>query len=184
MWESAFALGGIQDLSAIYPSLESFFVRRLGLKKASPTMLINEVKRMAGATEPRTADIKSRLIEISIIISRVHMTTAVERALETLKDVAFLPKKVPDGTLVLVKTTDSFAISDHERYGSALAGHGVLLDVSVNEVQSLHLLFQHLRITDRYISELVQEVSTVGDDATEHENLTKKLQEKAYALYW
>lgn len=147
-------------------------------------MLINEVKRMATEAQPQVSEIRTRLIEIGIMITKTSIDASVSRALDALKEVKFLPKKLVNGTSVLVQVTDEFAISDHLRYGDALAGQDVLLDFQVSEVQALHVLFSHLGISVRYLSTTVREVSRVGDDAVEDEELSQELQAKAYALYW
>ena len=108
----------------------------------------------------------------------------MERALAALQEVAFLPKKLADGSSILVKITDEFAIPDHARYGNAFAGHDVLLDFRVDEVSSLHVLFRHFEIDTRYLSASVKEASTVGNDFSENECLSRELRAKAYALYW
>lgn len=184
LWSSAFPLAGFQDLSNIYPELESFFVSRLDIKKASSGMLIEEVHRMAGKPQPQISDIRLRLIEIGMMLARSSIDSSVARALDSLKDVKFLPKKSSDGTSTLVNVTNDFAIADHRRYGDALAGHGVLLDFQVDEVQILHVVFQHLGLTHRYLSTKVKEVSRVDADSSENETLSHQLQAKAYALYW
>ncbi|KAF1842835.1 uncharacterized protein K460DRAFT_367777 [Cucurbitaria berberidis CBS 394.84] len=183
LWRSPFPLTGFQDLSNIYPELEDFFVRHLRIKKASPGMLIDEVKRMANEAHPRISEIHRRLVEIGMLLAKTGVESSVARALDALKEVEFLPKKLADGTLILVDVEDDFAISDHPRYGNALSGHGVLLDFRVDEVQILHAVFQHLGLQSRYLSVMVQEVSRVGVDSSENESLSTELQSKAYALY-
>lgn len=184
LWRSSFALAGFQDLSTIYGDLEDFFVRRLRVKKASPSMLINEVKRMAGESPPRIKDIRTRLIEIGMMLAKGTVDDSITRALASLKEVKFLPKQLSRGTAELVGVIDDFAISDHQRYRDALSGHDILLDFQVDEVQILHSMFRYLGVTHRYLSTTVEEVSTVGDDSNEDEPLSRQLQTKAYALYW
>jgi hypothetical protein len=177
-------LTGYQDLSTIYNGLEGFFVQRLRVKKASPSMLINEIKRMAEAEIPRISDIRTRLVEIGMMLANIAIDNSILKALESLKATKFLPKKASGGTTVLVGVSEDFAIPDHQRYSNALAGHNVLLDLQVHEVQTLHIVFMHLGLTDRYLSSTVKEVSTVGVDFSDDEPLSLQLQAKAYALYW
>jgi hypothetical protein len=184
LWRSPFALAGFQDLSTIYADLENFFVKRLRVKKASSSMLINEVKRMATATPPRIDDIRTRLIEIGMMLAKSSIDDSISKALTDLKEVKFLPKKVSGSTPVLVGVADDFAIPDHQRYANAFADHSVLLDFKIHEVQSLHVIFRHMGLTHRYLSSMVKEVSTVGDSCNENETLSKQIQAKAYALYW
>ncbi|KAJ4318583.1 hypothetical protein N0V94_004361 [Neodidymelliopsis sp. IMI 364377] len=183
LWGSPFALAGFQDLSKIYPNLEKLFVRRLGVEKASPGMLINEVKRMAEESEPRVEDIRARLVEIGTMLTKIPITGSVSRALENLQTVAFLPKKQSGSLSMLVGVKAEFTISDHARYGEAFVAEDVLLDFRIHEAQIMHTMFRQLGLTHRYLSTAVKEVSVVGDDATEDEELSKQLRSKAYGLY-
>jgi hypothetical protein len=184
VWHSPFALSDFQDLSPLYNSLEEFFVKRLNVKKASPSLLINEVKRMADTPSPRVHDIRTRLIEIGMMLARTSIDESVSKALMSLKDTKFLPKKMNDGVSVLVGKTDDFAIADHHRYCDALADQDVLLEFDVHEVQILHVVFEHMGLTQRYLSAMVREVSMVGETLLEDEQLSQQLHAKAYALYW
>ncbi|KAH6642718.1 hypothetical protein C7974DRAFT_469017 [Boeremia exigua] len=183
LWRSPFALDGFQDLSTMYPNLEALFVRRLGVKKASPSMLINEVKRMAEESEPRVEDIHARLVEIGMMLTKIPMDDSMSRALKNLQTVPFLPKKQSGSPSVLVGAKADFVISDHARYGEAFATEDILLDFQVHEAQIMHTMFRHLGLTHRYLSTAVKEVSVVGDGAIENEELSKQLQSKAYGLY-
>ncbi|KAH8704617.1 hypothetical protein GQ44DRAFT_819393 [Phaeosphaeriaceae sp. PMI808] len=183
LWKSPFPLDSFQDLSHLYNGLEDFFVKRLRVKKASPGMLINEVKRMAGEATPRVQEIRKRLVDIGMMLSKAPIDDGIEGALESLKEVKFLPKRVSEAQSVLVGIADDFAIPNHLRYAEAMAGQNVLLDFKVDEVQILHTVFQHMRLTHRYLSTTVKEVSAVGVDLHEDESLSKQLQDRAYALY-
>lgn len=184
LWRTAFALADFQDLSTIYEKLEPFFVRRLGVKKASPSMLISEVGRMARVRQPDSQQIHTRLVEIGMMLSRASIDDNILQALSALKEVKFLPMRSSDGTVTLVNVEERFAIADHGRYAQAFLNHGVLLDFQVEEVQLLHSVFRRLGLTDRYLSKLVKEVSIVGDDARVDDVLSQRLMAKAYALYW
>lgn len=184
VWHSPFALSDFQDLSALYNSLEDFFVSRLNVKRASHSLLINEVKRMAETPSPRVHDIRTRLIEIGMMLARTSIGDSVSKALTNLKETMFLPKKISGGASVLVCKADDFAIADHQRYCDALADQDVLLDFDVHEVQILHVVFDHMGLTQRYLSSIVREVSVVGETLVEDEQLSQQLNVRACALYW
>jgi hypothetical protein len=150
----------------------------------SPSMLIKEVKRMTGEAQPQISQIHVRLVNIGMMLARIEIDARIAKALDELKGIAFLPRKLADGSAELIKITAEYAIADHQRYGEALAGHDILLDFRTDEVQILHRLFQYLGITDRYISTTVTEVSTINGDSIEDEDLSQQLRTKAYALYW
>lgn len=184
LWGSPFALSGFQDLSTLYVGLEDFFVRRLKVKKATLSMLIAEVKRMAKATRPEIEQIRTRLIEIGMMLARTSIDESVSKALDSLKATKFLPQKLEDGTVTLVGIEDDFAIADHKRYSDAFASSHTLLDFEVHETQSLHSVFKYMGLTHRYLSSMVEEVSEIGENCVENEALSQQLQVKAYALFW
>ncbi|KAF2680362.1 hypothetical protein K458DRAFT_94472 [Lentithecium fluviatile CBS 122367] len=183
LWNSPFSLSGYLDLSKVYPTLNTFFVNHLKVKNANPTMLIKELSRMATDGEPQVSEIRQRLIDVGGMIARGSIDGSLSDALEKLGEVKFLPKKTSDGELKLVGVDEDFAILDHERFGRAFAEHCILLDFALHEVQILDTIFQHMRLSYRYLSAAVKEVSTVGDAAVQNEDLEGKLQAKAYALY-
>jgi hypothetical protein len=184
LWKTPFAISGIQDLSIIYPSLEDFFIKRMLVKKATPSMLILEIKRMASQELPQISDIRKRLIEVGTLLARSKMDDNVSKALDALKEIKFLPKKIDEDVSALVGLADDFAIPDHQQYSEASAGRSVLLDFKVAEVQILHVIFSYLGLTQRYLSALVSEESMIGDETLEDETLSIQLREKAYALLW
>jgi hypothetical protein len=184
LWNAPFALTGYLDVAIAYPALETFFVKRLGVKKATTSMLIKEVERMCHAKPPPIEDIRQRLIEIGIILAKSSIDGSVASALTSLQETKFLPKKASDGICVLVGVTDDFAIPDHQRYADALASCDILLDFRVHEVQSLHVVFQFMALTHRYLSSAVKEASSILGSCIEDERLSHQLQAKAYALYW
>ncbi|KAI8941154.1 hypothetical protein NX059_002391 [Plenodomus lindquistii] len=183
LWRSPFPLDGFCDVSVLYPDLENFFVKLLKVKKASPSMLIDEVARMAVKIPPNIADIHARVVEIGMMLARASFDAKVMQSFEALKEVAWLPLKQADGDVVLVKSIDDFAIADNQRYRDAFSASGILLDFTVAEVHILHGLFQRTGLTYRYLSAAVEQVSTVDCDALPEPVLSAGLQAKAYALF-
>lgn len=184
LWGTPFSLANFVDLSIIYPNLESFFVARLGVTNANPAMLVNEIRRMARGSEPRIDEIRLRLVDVGKMVAKSGIDESVRRALVALKEISFLPKKTADETLVLVGVNDDFGILDHKRYGEAFAEHSVLLDFTLEQTQILDKVFGFLGLKEHYLSNIVREESTVGEDAVVSDILSQQLQDKAYPLYW
>lgn len=187
LWNSPFSLSGYEDLSTTYPSLKPFFVNRLKVKNATPAMLIKELCTLAkdAQSQPqKIPDIRERLIHIGDILAKSKINEPIMSALEKLRETKFLPRRTTDGELQLLSVADEFAILDHERYGIAFAEKSILLDFELHEVQILDTVFQHMRLTPRYLSVAVNELSTVGEDPMESVDLTHSLQQKAYWFYW
>jgi hypothetical protein len=184
LWNSPFSLTGYVDVAVIYPTLEAFFVGNMGVKKATPSMLIQEISNMAQEEPPRIDDVCKRLVEIGTMLAECAIDDDVAAALTDLQSVNFLPKKKKHGACVLVGVLDKFAIPDHPRYADALRQSGVLLDLGVSEVQCLHGVFEYMGLTKRYLSSVVEEVSSIGGSCEENKRLSRLLRAKAYALYW
>jgi hypothetical protein len=184
IWQSPFLLSGYQDLSLIYPELESFFTNHLKVRKATPSMLVKEISQMAAKSEPDIDKVRRRLVEVGLIVARGTIDKATEDALDELKKLNFLPQELSDGSTGLLAVGDEFAIPDHVRYSKAFIEHDVLLNFTVEEVQMLSTIFHYLKLEGSYLSVMVTEESTVGGDAHIDNVLSQEVQDKAYALYW
>jgi hypothetical protein len=184
LWNTPFTLTGYIDVAVIYPTLETFFVENMGVKKATPSMLIQEISKMAQEEPPRIDDVRKRLIEIGTILAKGTMDDDIAASLTDLQSVSFLPKKTTNSACILVGVTEMFAIPDHPRYAHTLRDSGALLDFGVSEVQCLHGVFEYMGLTKRYLSNVVEEVSSVGENCLEDGELSRLLRAKAYALYW
>jgi hypothetical protein len=184
LWNSPFPLAGYVDVAAIYPTLETFFVENMGVKKVTLSMLIQEVDMMAHEETPSIKNVRKGLIEVGTLLATSTMDNDVAAALTNLQSASFLPKKTQGGVCVLVGVTDDFAIPDHSRYADALRDSGALLDFGVSEVQCLHGVFEYMGLTKRYLSNIMKEVGSVGGICVEECRLSRLLRAKAYALYW
>ena len=184
LWVSPFPLEGYVELSCIYPDLEDFFTKRLRVKRASPTMLIEEVKKMAKEDPPNFDDIRTRLLSIGRLVLRNGVNEPIVKALTGLATVKFLPQSISGDTKVLVGKQEEFFINDHQRYSRAFADRFVLLDFSIEEVHVLDTILRHIGLGKRYLTHAVKEISTVGSDAVLSEELTQDFRIRAYALYW
>jgi hypothetical protein len=182
VWQSPFSLSDYQDLSITYPELESFFIKRLKVRKVTPSMLVEEITQMVAKSGPDIDKIRQRLVEVGLILAKGTIDKATEEALDELAAHEFLPLKLDDGTSVLVN--EGFAIPDHARYNEAFMEDEVLLNFTIDEVQILHVMFEYLDLQYRYVSNVVTEKSTVGDNPRSDDVLSQELQVKAYALYW
>ncbi|KAF2107406.1 hypothetical protein BDV96DRAFT_653752 [Lophiotrema nucula] len=183
LWGSPFPLSGYVELSRDMPNLEQFFVKRLKVKTATPSMLVSEITKMAKDAEPRIEDMRQRLIEIGMMTAKNGIDSKLSQALDLLKELSFLPMKLDDGASTLLCLSDDFAILDHARYADAFASKNIFLDFTLDEVQILDTLFRHLGLASRYLSRSVKERSIVGEGAIRDDSLGEDLQAKAYALY-
>jgi hypothetical protein len=176
-------LTGYQDLSKLYPQLEAFFVGRLNVRKAVPSILIKEIARLVQKPKPRMKKIRSRLIEVGMILARTGIDEDSGAALDELGKLRFLPKNGVNGSHVLVGKKDYFAIPDQPRYATAFAKSGVLLDIAVEDVQIMDTMLRYMKLEQAYLSVMVTEESNYEDESY-NDDLTQQLRAKAYALYW
>ena len=183
-WTSPSPLDGHIDLQAIYPDLEDFFTKMLTVKKASPVALIREIKKTAEQRHPKIEALRSLLINTGRIIATSKIDADAKKALEDLHQVKFLPKRLRDGSVVLVDTSEDFAVLDHVRYGKAFADHEILLDFDYYETQIIHAMLRSLGLDQRYLSLGVTEQSSVVNEGSQDRILSRILRNRAYALYW
>lgn len=187
VWQSPFLLSGYFDVSTMYPQLEAFFVGRLKIKKVTPSMLVGEINKMVKKKTPKYDEIRKRLIEVGMVLAKSELDIATKDALQSLSNSKFLPKRLTNGSSELLGISAKYLIADHPRYRSALSGDGfvdMLLDFSVEEVQIMNVMFEHLDIQKYYLSSLVSEKSDIEGDVEEDDGLSNELRNKAYALYW
>ena len=183
-WTSPSPLEGHIDLQAIYPDLEEFFTKKLIVKKASPVALLREITKTAEQRHPKIEALRSLLINTGRIIATGKIDADVRKALEDLHHVKFLPKRLRDGSVILVDTSEDFAVLDHLRYGKAFADHEILLDFDIHETQILHTMLCSLGLEQRYLSLGVTEQSNVVDEGSLNHIMSRILRNRAYALYW
>lgn len=146
-------------------------------------MLVDDLIEMIKKDDKDIEGIRKQLLTIGRIAKKEKMDGDFSEALERLQKVAFLPMK-KDNAVILVGIEYPFAISDHDRFGTAFKNCDILLDFNPAETSILDPIFQHLDLTDRYLSAAVEEVSDVGGDVEESQLLAEPLRQKAYALYW
>jgi hypothetical protein len=159
-------------------------VKRLKVKKVTPGMLVDEIAKMVNKKTPNYDRIRKRLIDVGMVLAKTELDEATQNALDALLEIEFLPKRSANGNTTLLAAYDHYAIADHTRYASAFAEQNILLDFSVEEVQIMNVMFEHIGVKERYLSSLVVEESTVEDGAEEDDDLSHQLQAKSYALYW
>jgi len=171
----------------MYPQLEAFFVGRLKIKKVTPSMLVGEITKKVKKKTPKYDKIRKRLIEVGMVLAKSELDIATKDALQSLSNTKFLPKRYADGSSELLGISANYIIADHPRYCSALSEDGtvdMLLDFSVEEVQIMNVMFEHLGIQKYYLSSLVSEKSEINGEVKEDDGLSNELRDKAYALYW
>lgn len=184
LWTSPAPISGYVELSLLYPDLKGLFVDRLGVKSANPAMLIDEIKKIAAKHSPKVDGIRQRLIGVGTLILKQGVDKDITTALDELAKIKFLPQKRQDGSKILVGKDDVFFLNDHQRFGEAFKNQSVLLDFDSEEVHVLSAMLKYMAFDERYLSQAVEETSSVGEGAVKDKSLTHDLASRAYALYW
>ena len=154
------------------------------MKKATPVALIREIKKTADQRHPKIEALRSLLINTGKIIGTGKIDDDARKALEDLHQVKFLPKRLRDGSVILVDTSEDFAVLDHVRYGKAFADHEILLDFDYYETQIIHAMLRSLGLEQRCLSLGVTEQSSVVHEGSQNHILSRVLRNRAYAFYW
>ena len=137
-------------------------------------MLIDEVLAIADQEPPRIQAIKDLFKELNSFGPRAP-------ALDRLKGSPVIPVKCTDGLFRLLKATDAFAIIDRVPYMELFANKIPVMDYSREETHMLESFISALGLEERYISRLVQELSTVNG-ASNDMILSNRIRRRAHFI--
>lgn len=175
MWTDDTRISGKIALIRHYADLQAFFVQRLGVEEPDIDTYITELQLLTTNYQtPPLEKVKGLIKEINSFEPRTG-------ALDRLTSSNILPVKGLDDKTGLSTTSDLFAIVDRSGYGSAFQGKVPVLDFSIEDVRDLRPIISALNLEGRYMSRLVIESSEVKDSSRK-ENLSSRVQKRAYAL--
>jgi hypothetical protein len=183
VWNCTVNLSGRVTINTSYPNLQTFFVGHLQVKTANVNMLIQELIALARLDVKNAGEFKSIMIAAGAMLGQEQNLEVLEPSLRELKKYKFLPVRSSAGVQSFEKTSASFFINDHERFGTAFQGKLDFLDFSYDELMSLHPLFQSLKLENRYLSGHIETETTVGT-SIENQVLANEFRQRAYALSW
>ena len=184
LWDCTVEISGKEPLDELYPYLRSFFVEHLRVLPMTPTVLVQELVKLAKQSDPDPDDARRIMFALGQILGAEAKATVSDKSLAILKTSAFLPTRGPDGkTLLSMRDSHSFCINNHKRYGDLFRDELNMLDFEYEDLTSLHPLFQTLGLEHRYISFLVH-ISTTIESSRFNEELTEHIRGLAYALSW
>jgi hypothetical protein len=183
IWNCTVNISGRPAVNSSYPDLEDFFVKHLGVKIANTDLLIQELIVLAKKVLKNASDLKNIMIAVGAMLGQEPTLDHLEGSLNKLKEYKFLPVRSSTGDHSFEKTTASFFINDHERFGLAFNGKLNFLDFSSDELTFLHPLFQSLRLKNRYLSKNIKAETTVGT-SVKNQLLTSDFRQRSYALSW
>lgn len=185
LWSTDTSISDQVSIAGIYPDLEDFFVTRLRVKKLTISMLVSDLKSKATAKAPLgTASAKLLIYKINAMLPNEALDSRLQGKFNELEGVKCFPVRGKDGHVMLTDAKADFAIVDNKRFGEAFTHEADLLDFSLDEVHVLRPLLEATRLTNHYLSGLVEEVSDIEGSPAQSSELTDRLHLVAYALFW
>lgn len=138
-------------------------------------MLVEAVQEMSAFQPPPADQIKDTLIAISAM-------SPTDLDLMSLHLIEFLPVRLLNGQIKLVKPSFDFSVVDRREYGEAFNGKAVMLTLSPTEVHLCRPVINLLKLQDRLMSKAVME-TTVITESVPAPRLTRNFSRRAYALF-
>jgi hypothetical protein len=185
LWSSDTSVSGSVSIEGIYANLRGFFVSRLRVKELTVAMLVSDLKKKATAKVPlKSADAKVLIFKINSMLALEKPGNKENCNFTELENVRCFPVRGKDGSIMLTDARTDFAIVDNERFGHAFGQKADILDVELEDVYTLRPFIEATGLSDHYISGLVKEVSEIEGNVAQNLELSLRLQEVAYALFW
>lgn len=120
--------------------------------------------------------------KVKDLIDDINAWGPSKTALLDLVERKILPIKATDGRTDFGSTNDTFAIADRIQYAEIFKARVPILDFDCEKVHELEPFLFALGLKARFMSRAITENSNVGDSVLDR-SLTRRMQEKAYALY-
>ncbi|KEF57389.1 uncharacterized protein A1O9_05306 [Exophiala aquamarina CBS 119918] len=196
IWQSTVPFPGRTTIGNLYPELEDFFRKDIGVVTQDAVMLMKEIMsssktfRAEDATSDKDEDrlrfsrVIERIREVMVVAGQVIQITPrdekVVMCLRKLTDCSFLPCRLGESKS-LEKPTASFFVVDNERYGTAFAGKLKLLDFDNAEMTFVYPLLDALNLLGTSLSKHVT-VMVDAEESPPHQVLSSFLRQRAYAI--
>ncbi len=158
-----------------YRSLIRFFCDLLDVPKPDIEMHIQGLIKLAESRRPL---LESKIKQMIMLISSIDPSAD---DVAELQGANIFLVATTNGQKTFTNCSGGFAIVDRIEYGSAFAGKISMLDYSIEEVNDCKSVFYSLGMRKKYLSELVDETTSVDDGAIDTE-MTYTFRMKAYAL--
>ncbi|EXJ63403.1 uncharacterized protein A1O5_11452 [Cladophialophora psammophila CBS 110553] len=156
LWASTTTIRGRTTLNDHYEDLKDFFVTVLGVSELSLDMVLDELIEK-GARQASVKEVKDTLRTLALLLSS---NTSVASSRRILNSRVF-PVRYSNGKVALRTSTTDFGIVDRQRLGELFARKATLLDFSLDEVRQLKPFFAWSGLENRYLSNMVKEISRV-----------------------
>lgn len=177
LWSSTAEIRGKVTLNDHYEELKALFIETMGVQTLTLQMVHDEL--LQAKPHNAVAKLKATIWSFNALLqTEKHL---LDPKL-LLKSTVF-PVRYPDGSTTLSSANVHFAISDREYLLARFDGKIKILDYTVEEVWQLKPFFEWTKLTTRFLSNAVQENTTVLEGVQQPIRTSKRdLKLKAYAI--
>ncbi|KAJ4011027.1 hypothetical protein NW766_007659 [Fusarium irregulare] len=158
LWSSETSIRGKVTLDDTYEELKDFFVHDLGVKSLTLQMVYDELKQSRDNSPEYEKVLIRSLNEFLQLESRYIDPDPIRKA-------KVFPIRHSNGTVSLGSIDVAFAIGDRAKLKTAFEDKVSLLDFDLEDVRRLKPLFEWLRLQGRYLSNCVQEETSISTDS-------------------
>ncbi len=177
LWSSTTDIKGKVTLNDHYEDMKDFFVDMLGVKTLTLQMVYDELLQTTSRTP--IVEVKSAIWSLNALLQSEPATVDPTPLLKK----KILPVASPAGTKLLVNAKIDFSIGDREYLIEQFRGRIKMLHYDLAEVRQLSTFLKWAKLSNRYLSESVKEITSVGGgDVRAVSSETRDLKRKAHAL--
>ncbi|KAK2592305.1 hypothetical protein QQS21_009995 [Conoideocrella luteorostrata] len=178
LWSSTTSIRGKVTLDADYEELKPFFVDILGVKLLTIQLVYDELRQTK--SEQNITELKTT---ISVFSSLLETEQRFSFDPKPIREASIFPVRYCDGAAVLRSADTEFAIGDRDYLREKFKDRISLLDFDLEEVRRLKAFFEYLGLTYRYLSNCVEEYTSVSDHSGRLiESGPHNLKRKAYYI--
>ncbi|CAK7230302.1 hypothetical protein SEUCBS140593_007541 [Sporothrix eucalyptigena] len=185
LWTTSTRIRGMATLKNIYPGLESFFVKGLGVQTMNAKMVYDKLTGPALSIEEtkQTIHTFNALLAERDRNAKGIMEAASMDAAKVFEKKVF-PVRLPSGYVQLCQGIDSFALVDRQSLADDFSEQAKFFDFDMDEIRSLWPFIEWAGLGHKYLSKTVREISCVaGDDHRPILSRDRDVRRKARALF-
>ncbi|KAG5763235.1 hypothetical protein H9Q72_008661 [Fusarium xylarioides] len=180
VWSSEGASEDEISLESLYPDFSFLFVSFLDVPKMSASLVYQHLLNVENTIQP-IPDLKKLFWSLRDSLAANKGSSSVYA--DKIRSCRVFPVKLPSGEVQPMNVLGDFCINDRPIYAAALKDQANFLNFSVEEIHRLQPVIEWLRLTERYLSRVITEKTTVdGSQGTEDKVLAHDIASKSAAL--
>ncbi|KAH8702222.1 hypothetical protein BGW36DRAFT_289384 [Talaromyces proteolyticus] len=154
VWTEASNVGRQYGIEAIYSNLANLFTENLHIQTPTIATYVEQLELLAAQDSPSVAEIKHT-------INCINELSPTRNSLKGLRQLICLPVHISGAEIRLMRPSDVFFVADRREYEKLFREKVPVLDFSLEEIHAIYPFLTALRLTDRYMSVVVQETTMV-----------------------